>query len=309
MSVFLQPAENRQSPKQKRFFQILFRTKSTKSEHFKEWVEGICFTVQMGDSEEKEELAAELIGTDLKQFRRLTKYCHNPMPFIYLISIGKIGEFRDLMDLSISDYPDNDMTIFKYGLSADGHRRIGEHICGLPSISSITTTPKLFRWITIDVLFLKEAETYLGETVLFEYGRKIHYQNQREIVGIKLTNITKQRIGKTFDNLHKKFSGRIEYLEKEHELEIAEKDKEIAKKELEKRDMTIKHNLEIAGKDKEIATLQITLEKEKSAKMMHSMKHNCRKRKRMICYDDDNDSDDDIDDNNNNINKRRRLKK
>lgn len=221
---------------------IIIRIQNDNGQHFRDWAEKICFVHKMGSDEEKAEIGARAIGMELEVFKKCINLFHGDFPIVYLICIGKINKrLRTKMHLLPNNYSDN-MFVFKYGYSANGSRRVYEHMKNFEMILNTNNADqeqekekeiklKMYKCIRIDPLYLSKAETYLKDRILFEYGKKIKFENYKEIIGIELTSNNQRKIKETFNDLSLRFSGRLEIMSNEFDAQLAEKEAIIAQRE------------------------------------------------------------------------------
>lgn len=110
---------------------LLICSRSSKAEPFQEWVLTTLFTHQFGEQEQKDDLAANLLGITPKTICDVFRKSTNTIPCVYLFKIGKVGDVRDYLinkmeSINLEGYCDNDI-LYKFGRTNDLARRTKEH--------------------------------------------------------------------------------------------------------------------------------------------------------------------------------------
>ena len=220
---------------------VLFVNKSRKTKKFITWATKTLFVAQLGSKEEKEELASNLIGVNVKNVRQVFNLTKNDTPGVYLINCGKA---KDLLG---DNYSDNDL-ICKFGCSKDINRRLAEHDINFKK--EFNTPIEVLCYSIIDPKYIFEAESCLNQ--YFKYNI-IDYKNMKELVVINTKELNQIKI--QYKMIHNSYIGCYEKLNQK----IIELNNELEKE---------KHNLELE-KEKH----KLDLEKEKYNSKLNDEKH------------------------------------
>jgi len=245
----------------KGMLKTLFGSRVGKADKFVDWATKTLFTVQMGDIDEKEELASGLIGIPVKSLKQVLSTSANSVPCLYQFSLGIAKDFRKSMKLP-EEIPD-DYIITKYGFTDNLARRTNEHTKKYNSIKGVNIELMLF--IYIDPKYLSQAETDV-KNYFITNEKSIKFENFKELIAINpqhLPQITKQ-----FKYIGKEYAGCIDDVVKQFEKQL-ESDKKILDAERNKltteklkHEIEIlkhKHANEILTKDLEIANMKIEI--------------------------------------------------
>jgi hypothetical protein len=224
----------------KGMLKILFSSKSGTADNFVDWASRVLFTHQMGTEEQKEDLAADMMGVSAKALREVLNKSAESVPCVYLFSLGTAKTLRKTMKLS-SDIPD-DYTIVKYGLTNDLSRRTAEHIKtyekGIKGVKL-----ELIQYIYIDAKYLSEAENMVKE-FFANYESPINYKSFSELVAINPKHF--KRVRSEYKNINIKYAGCVKRLIDEQKDNVAKHALEIQAKEIE----ILKLKLELADAKK-----------------------------------------------------------
>lgn len=105
----------------KGILKVLFSSRTGNAEAFQDWAIEKLFTIQMGEEDDRDELAGQLIGVSAKTIHEVFRKNTEKTPCIYLFKIGNATQmFPD------RNY-DKDDIICKYGFTDDLPRRTREH--------------------------------------------------------------------------------------------------------------------------------------------------------------------------------------
>lgn len=100
----------------KGLLRFLFVSRNKCAEAFQDWAEDKLFTMQMGETDKKEELAAEALNVNVKDLRLMLKKHASTFPSIYLLKIAKVADIRKKMN--IPDNFEDDAAVYKYGMTS-----------------------------------------------------------------------------------------------------------------------------------------------------------------------------------------------
>ena len=213
---------------------------------YRKWILKTLFTVQLGNTEDKRELAGELTGISITDIKAMCSTSSSLISCIYLFQIGTVRDMREYLDLS--DDLNDDHMLYKWGKTQDLGTRAYNH--GKKYGLQIRLVYKSF----VDKIHLTEAE---AEIRSFFDGKeyKINIRGHRELSLITKKNM--KHVKNAYNVLSQKYQGRISTMNeelkdiaKDHELIICKKDAEI---------QLIKKDAEIALNKKDIEILQMQL--------------------------------------------------
>jgi hypothetical protein len=239
----------------KGMLKILFCSRTGRADKFIEWATETLFTIQMGTKEQKETLAAGIIGIPAKSLREVLRSSASSTPCIYRFALGTAKQLRKIMNL-----PDNipdDYIIIKYGYTDDLLRRTAEHVKTYEKFTG--TNIELMEYVYIDQKFLSQAEVKIKE-FFNDIEIPINYESFVELVAINPKH--EKMIKQQFKYLHTEFSGsirelveKIEKLKNEHHIALMNKDAELLTKLINKDAEIIaeRHISELLKKDLIIA--------------------------------------------------------
>jgi hypothetical protein len=186
----------------KGMLKILFSSRSGNAERFADWATDTLFTVQMGSEEQKEELAADIIGQPVRNVRAVFKTCAKQVPCIYRFALGTAKTLR--VSMGLPDTIKDNFVIIKYGLTNSLDRRIGEHISEYEKIKGVQLG--LMNFSYIDPKFLSQAEGDLKE-YFKSIEIPIEYESYQELVAINPKN--EKFIKKQYDYIGTEYQGAI----------------------------------------------------------------------------------------------------
>ena len=238
---------------------VLYVSRNKNTKQFRKWAEEKLFTIQFGSKENKEELASELINVNVRTIRDVFKSSVNSFPCIYLFELGKVSQLRDTFN--ISNNIDDNMTIYKYGMTENMKDRILSHINDYGKIKNVNMNLKLFSYI--DVKYKVNAEQDLrlffnSINIKLELDGTGEAGNRNELIVIneKMYKMVEKHF-KTVSNEYlgatKEIQEKMEKMKNEHEMEKMklqyEKDNyrnmyEYGLKEQENKDMIYKLQIE-----------------------------------------------------------------
>lgn len=242
---------------------ILYSSHSIVAKTFRRWATDILFTHQMGNEEQKETLASNVLGIPVKNLRAVLKTSTKSVPCIYMFSLGTAQTLRRVLELP--DTIPDDATIVKYGLTKDLVRRASEHVRNYEQIKGVSVG--LLNFTYIDPKFLSQAESHIRE-FFKTIETPIQYKSFAELVAINSRHTS--YIKTQFDLISTEFSGavtdlvtQIERLKNEHLMKVKDLTHTIELKDAELRAqlhiIELKDSI-IAYKDKDIENLNLKLE-------------------------------------------------
>jgi hypothetical protein len=224
---------------------VLFASTSKKTNQFLKWATETLFTAQMGEKEEKEDLAANLLGISPKTLRDVFSKGSSCMPCVYIFLLGVCKDLRKKMNIP-KEIPD-DYLIIKYGYTADMVERIRKHVKTYNSIKGVNIELMVYSYV--DPIYLSQAEVDIKQ-YFSEIEKKIEYKNFDELVAVNPKHETQMK--KMMKNINRDYSGRVAEFSKQIE-KLTEK---LTAKDLKIENLQKIHTLEIDNLQK-IHTLEL----------------------------------------------------
>ena len=235
---------------------VLMCARGDRAERFQEWAARVLFTMQMGDNDARDKVAAEALQVGQSTITEVFRKSAHRVPCVYLFELGKVRDLRSIMNLS--NFSDDNAVVYKYGMTSDMARRSSEHAKTYGKIKGSSFKLTVFAYI--DATCVSKAETTLKQT--------FDAMNVR-LVDKEIIVADREQLGfikKSYDNIYAQYSGnnadlvrQLQTLQYElnmknivHENEILKKDNELMKKDHE---LIMKDN---AMKDLELTYLRKT---------------------------------------------------
>jgi len=197
----------------KGMLRVLFASNSTTAESFQDWATEKLFTIQMGTQDAKQELAANLLGTDSRVVKKVFSCNTTKTPCVYLICIGKAKDM-----LKNNTFNDDDF-LFKYGCTDDMPRRLAEHEKSYAK--EFKTNIGLTYFSIIDTKFIFDAESDIS---FYLQNFKTTYGDSKELVVINKKDLN-NRVKRIYSDIQEKYIGCF----KEMGDKIVELEKQIVK--------------------------------------------------------------------------------
>lgn len=230
---------------------ILYSSRSNKAKTFRKWATNVLFTVQMGTKEQKQELAAGLIGIPAQTLKNVLSKSVSDISCIYRFVLGESKNLRHSMNIPI-DIPDNYL-IIKYGLTKNLVRRTGEHMKTYGNIKGVKL--ELMNFAYIDPKYISKAEIEIKE-FFGDIETFIQYKKNKELVAVNPKH--NRQIKNLYRNIKDEYGGCVKRLNDT----IDSLKRDIKAKDIEIKNMKKYHLLEIKtnNKDNEISALKKDLE-------------------------------------------------
>jgi hypothetical protein len=239
----------------KGMLRILFCSRTGNAEQFVDWATKTLFVAQMGEVEEKEELASKLIGVPVKSLRLVLSKTSSSVPCVYMFSLGVAKDLRNVMN--IPDDVEDDYIIIKYGFTKCLDRRTNEHITTYGKIKKVNL--ELLYYSYIDPIYLSDAEKDIKDFVS-QYETIIKYENFKELIAISPQH--EKTIKKQLKYINKEYAGSTQELTKQIEelkqvikdknRDIEDEKKETIKYKKEIENLNKIHNIILKSKNQEI---------------------------------------------------------
>lgn len=223
---------------------LLICSRSKRAEPFQRWAITTLFTHQFGDQEDKDELAADLMGITPKTLYDVFRKSSNTIPCVYLFKIGRVGDINEYCknktesNIDLNGYDDNDI-LYKFGKTDDLARRTKEHAKIYGKMSKEFTL-ETFNYI--DKALACKAENSINHFFTASEMR-IDDPKHAEVVVIKPEKM--RYVVEWFKNVQMMYSGNsyelikqldnlknqhaMELMQKEHEYQLLLKDNEKAR--------------------------------------------------------------------------------
>ena len=228
---------------------VLFASHNKKVKTFIKWATETLFTVQLGEQDDKDNLASDLLGVNAKTIKDVFKTNSSKTPVVYLYLIGNANEL-----LKKNNYNKTDI-LCKYGCTNDIERRCSEHDKNFSK--EFNTKIELLCFSIIESKYIFEAESNITQ---YFKSNTIEYKNTQELLVINKKDITQikqhyKMIQNSYIGRYDEMNNKISLLEKEiielnNKLLIKDKDIEI---------LIEKHKNDLKDKDIQILEYKIKL--------------------------------------------------
>jgi predicted GIY-YIG superfamily endonuclease len=239
---------------------VLFSSRSGNAEAFQSWASEKLFTVHLGEQEDKDVLASELLGVNTKTIKDVFKTNSSKTPVVYLYLIGNPNELLK----SRNDKYNNDDLLCKYGCTDDLERRCTEHDKQFKK--EFNKNIELLCFSIIEAKYIFEAESNIKQ---YFKSNTIEYKNTKELIVInkKDMNQIKQHyrmIQNSYIGRYEEMHSKISLLEKEilelnNRLILKDKDIEILTEKHNNELQMEKHKNELKDKDIQLLEYKIKL--------------------------------------------------
>ena len=247
---------------------LLFVRQHPIAEKFQKWALEKLFAMQYGTKDQKEELAADVLGISIKAVKAFLNTSATAMPAVYLFYLGKVKDLRETFDIpaSFSD----DQSVYKYGLSRDLRLRAEQHDNGLGKLPGVTMNLKYH--VYIDPLLVQEAENEIKKYFKIADWH-INHPKYTEIVSVP-DRFINNMVHNEFKRLGQTYSGKLQDLQQK--LQFEQDTNNLLKDQM--------ANIERASKEKEALYTQLLQQEKENSRMI--MENNklllAEKEKRLI---------------------------
>jgi hypothetical protein len=215
---------------------LLYISRNQNAKSFRNWATEKLFTIQMGTTEQKQELGSKLLGIHVNVVKQVFKKNVSTVPCIYLLSLNTVKQLR--ITLNIPAHYDDNMIVCKYGCTEDIQRRMKEHQNNYGKLNNVNLSLALFSYI--DPKYIFDAESDISN---YFYKYKLDNISYNELVIIESKDM--KNIKRQYGMVQQAYSGHIkELLNKMQELETKIKEE------------NLNHQLIIKDKDREIMELK-----------------------------------------------------
>ena len=236
----------------KGMLRVLFCSRSGNAEQFQDWATEKLFTLQMGTKEQKQILVSDVLGVTVDAVREVFKKSASTIPCVYLFALGTVKDLRKTMNIDMI-YDDN-MVIYKYGMTKDLVSRTQQHQADYGKIKGVSIRLKYYSFI--DPQYISEGESYI-RSFFNTLNMKLEYDSRSELVIIRNEHM----------DLVKKQYSNISFLYAGHVKDLIQKVKDL-EKDLELKDIYHKNDILQLQKDIEIKNMEIHMKDEKIFSMI-----------------------------------------
>ena len=196
---------------------LLFCARGDKAERFQKWAMNILFTMQMGNQDDRDKVAADALNVEHSAITNLFRTSSKRFPCVYLFEVGKVGDMRQHFDMN--GYTNDNDIVYKYGMTSDMERRSKEHSKTYGKLKD--NSFKLVVFSYIESKLKSKAETKLKH--IFElFDTRVKDPKHNELIVLKKDNLT--RVKELYHSIYVECSGesaeliaQIQNMEKEHQ--------------------------------------------------------------------------------------------
>jgi hypothetical protein len=225
---------------------VLYSSRSGNARLFTEWATHKLFTIHLGTREQKDELAAEIIGSGAtpQAIREVFQTNASTVPCVYMFIIGSA---RQLLG---DKYQDGDV-LCKYGCANDFSERATQLEREYKKEFNVKTITS-FQYCIVEPKFKFEAETSLKRFLkdyIIDYKTKKE-ENKKELVVINEShfNFIRQHfmlLQNSYVGRYKEMQDTIKELECKLSCEIQQRENDKEKYDLMFENQNLKHNVEL----------------------------------------------------------------
>jgi hypothetical protein len=181
---------------------VLFASRSPNVKPFIKWATETLFTIQLGSTEQKQELVSNVLGVNAKAIKEVFNADRNTLPCIYLFTLNTVDKLRDTMKID-SKYS-SDSIVAKYGFTKDLSRRTGEHINKYNKLQNVDLKLKYYSYVNPQ--YISNAETDIRDYMI-GFETKLNFDKEDELVIIP-KNMVKM-VEKQYELIGKSYMGHI----------------------------------------------------------------------------------------------------
>lgn len=186
---------------------VLFISRNNKTDKFIKYSTEKLFTIQMGETESKDELASSLLGVNSKTIKDVFRTNTAKTPSVYLYLIGNAKEIID------NKYDENDI-VCKFGCTDDLPRRCNEHEKYFKK--EFNKKIELIMFSIIENKYIFEAESSIKQ---FFKSNKLDYKDSKELIILNKNNLN--QVKQHYKMIQSSYIGQFaEMTDKIHQLEM-----------------------------------------------------------------------------------------
>lgn len=184
---------------------MLITTRNKIAEQFQKWAMKTLFTIQMGNTIEKEELGTKILNINIETYRNVFKTHSTSLPCVYLTELGKVKDLKETFDISDDIYKNNiNSNIYKFGFTDDIDRRLSEHQSDYGKLKNVNL--QLTKFTMVEQRYKVEAEKDLRQ----------FFENFNKRLIIKINKSDDEKISRIIDeNINDKSRYELIILNKE----------------------------------------------------------------------------------------------
>ena len=227
---------------------VLFISRNGKTIHFIKWATEILFISQLGNEEQKDNLASELLGVNSKTIKDVFKTNTSKTPCVYLYLIGNAKKILD------NKYSDDDL-LCKFGCTDDLPRRTYEHDKLFNKEFNVKI--ELICFSIIESKYIFNAESNINQ---YFKTNLVEYKNMNELIIITKKDIS--QIKQHYSMIQHSYIGRYEEMHtkiSQLEKDIIELNNKILLKDKDIELLVEKHKNEIQNKELELKNKDIEM--------------------------------------------------
>jgi len=181
---------------------IIFASRSGIAYRFQDWAATIIYAAHLGTTEERVDVAADIVGINAQVVKDVLTTCITSMPCVYLFNVGKVTELRKHYD-ELKQYRKG--FLFKWGRTNDLKRRTSEHINEYGNLLSSTLQLKYFS--PVDNIYEAAAEAEIRQ---YFQERAVKFGKYKELVILDKSQIAGAR--RFYEEVYKRFSSEVDRL-------------------------------------------------------------------------------------------------
>ena len=227
---------------------LLFASHSPKVKPFIKWATEFIFVSQLGNEEQKDNLASELLGVNSKTIKDVFKTNTSKTPCVYLYLIGNAKKILD------NKYYDDDL-LCKFGCTDDLPRRTYEHDKLFNKEFNVKI--ELICFSIIESKYIFNAESNINQ---YFKSNLVEYKNMNELIVITKKDIS--QIKQHYSMIQHSYIGRYEEMHtkiSQLEKDIIELNNKILLKDKDIELLVEKHKNEIQNKELELKNKDIEM--------------------------------------------------
>jgi len=243
------------------FIRVLYVSRNSRVRSFISWANRVIYTAHLGTKVQKQELAANFIGTSREIVRQVFSKSATSQSCIYLIYLGKA---RDLANkFKVKDYK-HGQSIYKFGRTINLSKRIDQHYA---KYSKLGCDVRLTIFANIDPIYNNDAENDI-KAYFIDNEYKLSNKKYVELVSIndeelELVTAKYKEISGKYMGHYTELNNQIKVMEQKCRADIAEKDNELLNNNLKAKDIIHKYEVDILNRDMKILSMKSELSKYK----------------------------------------------
>jgi len=246
----------------KGLLRVLFVARNKSADHFVDWATKTLFTVQMGTSEQKKELATVELGVPIRYSNGPFSCSLESISSVYLLTLGYVKDLRSTFKIN-PKYGDK-MILGKFGYTNDLKRRFDEHNRDYGIMPNVSLNLLIFKNVDDEQLSNAEAELklYMRET-----NRSFEYENRKELIIFDTADLF--GIASKYESIYRSYQSKTNKLieiikDKDHEIALLKAENLLRARESEIALINAQH-------DNITKNFEILLQKEQHEKVIRTL--------------------------------------